>query len=482
MTKKNLNILQSESGVAILMVMGVIAILSFILAEFTFDTKLNQIRIYNQQDKAQARLSAEAGLNFALARLRLYQEGRNRIEKDENIKKMFSPDKLESFLNSPFAYPLPTTGKEDVIKRTAINDFQKDSLLKGNFIISVNKVSGFLNPNALRIRPKKASSSTQNEDAANAGNNNNENSENPDEDGQKSDGKSTTSTPIHVIIEKKIEETLQRIIEDKNKADDTFNAKYANTNVKDLVKELKYFVNDKNKMGDVDVGDLENKFQQKGITPKHAPMASIDEFYLLPSWDDEIIKLVKDRFSVHEVGVIGINELTIEDLKVLFPSITAPQIEEFFKSRDGDKEKGLEGKQFENEEDFKNRLVNELRIVSAEDYDNLAKELKSAQMRFDTAGKLYKVVSTGTVNITEYKIVAFVDLPIKEAKPKKDNSQNNNNNTNQNNQENQNANQEANGEANSEENPQGNTDKEKGEQKPQPLELLPPRVVEIRLE
>ncbi len=475
------NIVKNENGVAILMVMGVIAILSFILAEFTFDTKLNQIRVYNQQDKAQARLSAEAGLNFALARLRLYQEGRNRIEKDENIKKMFSPDKLESFLNFPFSYPLPTTGKEDVIKRTAINDFQKNTLLKGSFIVSVNKLSGFLNPNALRIRPKKTTTN-QNEDAANSGidqNNNQDSSSNNDSnsDDGKSDNNSKKSTPIHVIIEKKIEETLQRIIEDKNKSDDYFNAKYANTDIKMLVKELKYFVNDKNKLSDVDVGDLENKFQQKGITPKHGPMASIDELYLLPSWEDEIINLVKDRFSVHEVGVIGINELTIEDLKTLFPSITAPQIEEFFKSRDGDKEKSLEGKQFENEEDFKNRLVNELRIVTSEDYDNLVQELKSAQMRFDTAGKLYKVISSGKVNNTEYKIVAFIDLPIKEPKVvAKNNGQNANNqdSTNQANKTDQNE--------NSQNNPDSNKNSDKSDQKTQPLELLPPRLVEIRLE
>lgn len=468
---------QNERGVAILMVMGVIAILSFILAEFTFDTKLNKIRIYNQQDKAQARLAAESGLNFALARLRLYQEGRNFIEKDENIKKVFSPDKLEAFLNTEFAYPLPVSAKDDVIKKSAINDFQKDTLLKGSFIITVDKLSGFLNPNALRIRPKK-NQSNQNADMANSGANENPDLENPDADLNPNDNNNSgqannnnqTTTPIHVIIEKKIEETLQRLIEDKTKSDDVFNAKYSNVNVKDLVKELKYFVNDKNKVNDVDVGDLENKFQQKNLSPKHAPMSSIDELYLLPSWDEEIIELVKGRFSVHEVGVIGINELTIDDLKVLFPTVTPPQIEEFFKSRDGDKEKNIEGKPFESEEDFKNRLINELRIVSQEDYDKLVKELKSAMLRFDVAGKLYKVTSVGTVNNTLYKIVAFVDLPIKEPKVAKNNGQNNSGN-NPNNGQNPDG-----------QNPNANNDPNNQNKKDPPVELLPPRVVEIRLE
>ena len=54
--------MSSEQGIALLMVMGVIAILTFLLADFTFETKLNKIKIYNQQDKIQARLNAESQL------------------------------------------------------------------------------------------------------------------------------------------------------------------------------------------------------------------------------------------------------------------------------------------------------------------------------------------------------------------------------------------------------------------------------------
>ena len=93
--KKTLN---NESGIALLMVMGVIAILTFLLADFTFESKLNKIKIYNQQDKIQARLNAESGLNFALGKLRLYQEGRNKIEKDDNLKSAFPSSDLESII------------------------------------------------------------------------------------------------------------------------------------------------------------------------------------------------------------------------------------------------------------------------------------------------------------------------------------------------------------------------------------------------
>ncbi len=459
-------ILCNENGVALLLVLGVVGILTFLLAEFTFDTKLNKIRIYNQQEKAQARLDAEAGLNYAMARLRLYQVGRNKIEKDENIKKMFSPEVLESFLTEPFVYPLPVSAKADIIQKSAINEFQKNALLQGEFTVTISKIAGFLNPNALRILPK----TTQNPNTQGAGSSNQNEGIDANLDGIPDDEKNLTN--IHDIVEKKLVTTLEKLIDEKRQSDDNFNAKYSNLNAKDLIKELKYFVNDRNKVTDVGTSDIENKFQSKNITPKHAPLSSIEELYLLPSWEDPIIDLIKDRMSVHEVGIIGVNEITNEDLKVLFPQITPIQIEEFFKSRDGDEEKKIKGKKFSDEPDFKARLTGDLKIVSVEDYDKLVKELKTAKMRFDVAGKLYKVISTGKMNSTSYKIVAYVDLPIKEPKvdPNKKTTE----------QQNGVEKKEDDGLDSAVTEPDKKTQEE--EKKPPTLDLLPPRIVEIRLE
>lgn len=80
--------------------------------------------------------------------------------------------------------------------------------------------------------------------------------------------------------------------------------------------------------------------------------------------------------SVHEVNVISINELTIQDLKILFPSINNIQIEEFFKYRDGDVDKKIKANKFKNAEDFKNVVVSTLNIVSDTEYEDRMSELK----------------------------------------------------------------------------------------------------------
>lgn len=398
-------IVKNQKGIALLMVLGVIAILTFLLAEFTFETKLNKIKVYNQQDKIQARLNAEAGLNFALGKLRLYQEGRNKIEKDENLKANFPSSDLESVIIEPFVFPLPAGSGLNIIQRTAIDEFMKKTMLKGELSVTFTKVTGFLNPNGLRISNKNTSGQnpTQPEPPAN-----------PDaKEGTKE------KKDASLIIEDKLTETLQRLIKDKNDNDEDFHGHYSNLDAHYLVKELKYYVNDAGKYNGGEAGEIESKFNQKNLIAKHAPMTSIEELYYLPSWDDAIVDLIKDRLSIHEVSMIAVNEITVEDLKILFPNINNIQIEEFFKHRDGDPDKKIKPQKFKNAEDFKNLITGQLNVVTDSEYTDRVKELESAGLVIDTAGKMYKVNSRGVFNNSTYNLVAFVDLPIKPLPPKK---------------------------------------------------------------
>jgi type II secretory pathway component PulK len=447
-----------------MMVMGVIALLTFLLADFTFETKLNKIKVYNQQDKIQARLNAESGLNFALAKLRMYQEGRNKIEKDESIKSAFPTSDLEAIIIQPFMYPIPAPKGAGIIQKTALEEFNKKTMFRGEVSVTFTKISGFLNPNGLRLKTTKPGTE-QGKDAA---------FEEPDDDEE--DKTPPSGAPADkkkgeradVIIEKKIAETLQRLLKDKSDVDEDFHSKYSNVDPAYLVKELKYYVNDSAQFNDSQKPEIESKFSQKNITPKHGPLASIDELYLLPSWDDALVDLIKDRMSVHEVNVISINELTIQDLKILFPSINDVQVEEFFKYRDGDPDKKIKANKFKNADDFKNVVVSTLNIVSDTEYQERMTELKQAGLTIDTAGKLYKVNSRGVFNNAVYNVIAYIDLPIKPTpqKPKVPGTPG--------------------GGTTPDEpgvtTPEGGKPPGEKEEKPQPVELLLPRVIEMRLE
>lgn len=463
--------MKEESGIALLMVIGVIAVLTFLLADFTFETNLNKIKIYNQQDKIQARLNAEAGLNFALAKLRMYQEGRNKIEKDDNMKSAFPSSDLESIIIQPFVYPVPTPAKMNILQKSALDEFNKKILFRGEVSVTFTKISGFLNPNALRIQTKEATTKKTGDFTGG------DDEENPGDTGDSSDddeeSKDKKNEKPEIIIEKNMTDTLTRLIKEKSDTDEEFHARYSNVDPAYLIKELKFYVNDLSKFQDSRKPEIESKFSQKNATAKHAPLASIDELYLLPSWDDEIVDLMKGRMSVHEVSVIAINELTTEDLKIIFPNINTVQIEEFFKYRDGDPDKKIKGTKFKNAEDFKKVVVSDLNIVSDSDYQTRITELKQAGLTIDTSGKLYKVNSRGVMNNAVYNVVAYVDLPVKPQPPAKKKASD---------PKAPEAPKAPTTEDDEEPENPGAKKGKKEEEKPQPTELLQPRVIEIRLE
>ena len=433
------------SGLALLMVISIITLLTFVLIEFTFETKLNKIRIYNQQDRAQAKLNAEAGMKFALSKLRIYKVARNLLEQNESIKDIIGPDKLEAIITEEFVYPIPVPKDASIIQKTAVNDFMKESLLVGGVAISISPVSGFLNPNNLRIPAIT------------------------DQEKQTASGK----TPEAYIEEEMINSFRETFEREKEKNDD-FAIAYGDIDPELLVKELKFFVNDKNIETGDDLAQFEATYQQKDIIPKHAPLSSISELYLLAGWDDTIIDLVKDKLTVHQVSIIPINKITDSQLRVLFPGITDEQVEDFFKYRDGDPQ--AENAQINEEggphpfrsvEDFKAAIVNRLSIVDSTTYDTRIKEFEVAGIKLGVAGMLFKVVSTGEYNRATYTLTAYISLPVKP--PKKKNEGKDKKDTTK----------KTDTEKIDEEEEEVEEENKKDSEKEEPLQLLEPRIIEL---
>ena len=200
-TKKSSNIFKianNESGMAIIMVTTAVAILSFILADFTFETKLNKIRVENQVDRYQAKLNAEAGLRFALAKLKIYKEAWNTLEQNESLKQTISPSAAEKVVTMPFIYPIPLPADSNIIQRNAVEEFEKNSLLRGSLSVIMTPLTGFLNPNSLKVVKE---TTPQRDD---------------DQDNYQDDSQNSESElKPYQFMEKTFTQTLERIFKDK---------------------------------------------------------------------------------------------------------------------------------------------------------------------------------------------------------------------------------------------------------------------------
>lgn len=388
--------MRNERGMAILMVISTIAILTFLLADFTFETKLNKIKIYNFQDREQAKLNAEAGLTFALAKLRLYRQAMNTLETNPSVKDVLRPSMLETVVTQPFIFPIPLPKDASSIQKEAIGKFVEESVIQGQISVSIQAVSGFLNPNNLIVP------------------------ESIDTNDPGSSGQTDPEKAPHAIIEKKFIDMFEKELQDQRETNENFDLLYGDADPELLVKELKYVVNKPDRLDDPLVGNVAAIYSDKEVKPRHGPFTSLDELYTLQGWNDAIVDLVKDRMTVHAVDVIPLNEMTKDQLQLLFPEITPEQIEEFFKWRDGNNELGDEPHPFKSVEEFKSLVVGRLAIAADADYEARIKEFADVGIKLGVAGKLFKVVSRGVYNRAQYELTAWVDLPTapEPAKPK----------------------------------------------------------------
>jgi type II secretory pathway component PulK len=431
--------LESERGVAILMVLSAVTLLTAILSDFIFETKLNKLKTYNSQDKFQARLNAESGLRFALARLKMYQEAFNMIQKNESTQGRIKQDDLNLIWNVPFIYPIPQSSDISIIQKSAIEEFEKNTVLQGELKLEIVNASQLLNVNILKISSLVDKKKNQTS------------SESSEQDSGEVDKEFTLDAQLATMLKDGIEK--------KRETDEEFNNKYADKDANELIGAIKHFVSEQDSYEDSYTQALNANYASRDFTIKHAPLSSISEIYMIEGWDDQIAELISNELTVHGSVLIDLNKITNKTLKILLPSLDEEQIKEFFKYRDDPKNP----KSFNNIDDFKNYVVNTANFMSEGAFNDRIKKFEKAGLKFGAAGTLFKVISVGSFNRANYTLTAFVTLPAKPLPPPNNKKTINQQNSNIDNPEETEA--------------AGSTNTE--EKKKQPIELLVPRVVEV---
>ena len=430
----------NEKGIALLMVMSFMVILTVILSTFTYDTQLNMLRMSNIQEKLQARLNAESGLNFAMAQLRLYQEANNRVAKIKQLQSFATPARLEEAVTTvSLIYPVDLGDgdsekeEENLVQKSAKESFEENNLIRGGINVSIQSINGFLNPNRLAVTLNEKSKPRNSEEEK--------------------------KRPVSLIVKEEITKAIENLLIQKKESDPDFAKEYDDIDAELLVKELAWYISRPDSFEAPEKGQIEELYAREQITPKHAPLSSLDELYLLQGWPDDIVDLIKDSLTVHENHSIPVNEIVQSQLEALFPELEEEEIEQFFKYRDGDPEEEWEPAPFQNVKDFKNFMVGTLNI-SEEVFEQRAEDLERAKMKFGVVGKLYKIVSRGTFNRVNYILTAFVEIPVappKKKPPPPRKKKNNQGNSN-------------------------NTKKQKKDKKEELEILLPPKIVEIQIQ
>ena len=383
-------ILNSQKGVAILMVMTAIVLLTAIMMTFSFDTNVNKLKAYNIEDRVQARLTSEAGLKFAMTRLRLYKEAFNYVEKNPSVKDFAKPEVLNSIWNFPFVYPIPVNANMNAIQKDALAKFAENTFLQGEMRLTIKNLSNRINLNMLRVALMEID--PDNPDANTTGDNTGEDEE--------------------YAVENQILKTLNFSIERKSQNDDYFASLYMGTEPVELINVLKVNVSDPESLQDD--GGARGMFDEVEMNPKNAPISSWSEVYSLPGWDDDLVELIKNEFTIHGAIMIDLNKMTEKLLRLLLPDINDQEVKDFFEYRDAPEAP----KFFNSLEDFKNYVVNIGNVMNSEDFDKRIEKFSAKGLKFGPSPSLFQIISAGTLGRATYTITAYIVIPAKPFKKK----------------------------------------------------------------
>lgn len=389
-------ILKNESGVALMMIMTAMILLMAIYGEFTFESKISRIKATNILDRSQAKLLAESGLQLAVTRLRLYKEAYNKIQANPDAKSMVPTQLLNQLWEVPFIFPVPITDKANRALKDSVEKFTNETLLEGEMKVVIKDISNRLNLNMLRIDMTKYNPDQSVEDG---------------QDPQSALNMSDQAIGDDVSVDQSLFFLLKRLVDEKKEKDEAFEDRYANINYQEMLTTLKYYMSDFQSMNqDPLVGEVESSFQQIPLTPKYGPLSSASELYTIPGWNDELIELIQNEFSVYPTTQIDFNKLTANMLRILIPAITEDGVRDFFTWRDDpDVPKFINSK-----EDFKKYIVNQERLMNETDFDVRMKLFETKGISFGSNPNLFKVVSEGSYNRSNYTLVAYVVLPKEE--------------------------------------------------------------------
>lgn len=389
-------ILQNQNGVALMMIMTAIIFLMAIYGEFTFESKISRIKATNVMDRSQAKLMAESGLQLAMARLRLYKEAFNKLEANPSAKSQVPPQLLNQLWEVPFMFPIPVGKEANRGVKDTIEKFTEDSLLDGSMRTTITNISNRMNLNLLRFDTAKKKPID------------------PDT-GQPIDDPNDgiidanpTSFSSNVSIDQSLYFLMKRLVDERKEKDPAFDERYADINYQQLVTNLKYYMSDYQSLNTNPMaGEAESAFQRIPLTPKFGPLSSASELYAIPGWNDELIELIQNEFSVYPSAQIDLNKLTANMLRILIPNIEEENIKAFFEYRDDPDQP----KRFNTPEDLKKWAVDVARIVDGNDFDDRIGLFRKAGITFGSDPNLFKIISEGISNRSTYTLVAYVYMP-----------------------------------------------------------------------
>jgi len=379
----------SRSGVALMIVIAAMAVLSILVTEFTYITQVNQTIAFDALDQVKVHYLAKSALKISLLRLKAFKSVKDMMGaasgamggKGGGIPGV-PKTLLDKIWNFPFFFPIPVLPGMSQADKDRLEAFQKESGLDGNFSTLITSESGKYNLNMVLSQFVPKGEPSPQPSAA-----------------------PTTFDPEEA--RRSLQEYLAQLLNQKNESDVEFAAEYRDYRLDELTDNL--------------VAWMDRTYERKNsgaddvMTIKRAPFYSLAELHMVPLMNDELYTLFAPSLTAATTSGINVNTMSEAVLRALVSDSKPEEITEFFKFRDSEEADNL----FKNAEDFFTYLAKNFTRFqgSTNAITQFKEDLTKRHIRIVTDETEFKITVQAKINTAVRQIEAWVSLTEKSAGP-----------------------------------------------------------------
>ena len=310
--------LRSQSGVALMIALFAMMLLTFIAIEVSYDTTVDYVVAAQQVNRIRAHYAAKAGVEISLLRIMLYKQATASFGAQ-------IPDKsiLDPIWNFPFMWPPTLGGKGTEVDKSMLKDVIKESLMGAAYATTIQPEGGRLDINDL-------------------------------------------GSPVKSMRES-MNRQIVKIFKSQVEHNEAFAEKYRGYRFEELVNNIAdYIDDDKESLNGGDESSAYRDNDDKDIElPPNRSLRTVDELHQIEGMNEDFYALLAPRVTVFGTKGVNVNYTDKTTLMSLDPTMTEEAVGKVIDRRSNPKIGGP----FRDEKDFfafiRNEGVNDKAIADS---------------------------------------------------------------------------------------------------------------------
>lgn len=283
-------ILQSQKGVALLIALFAMVLMTFIAVEVSYDTSVEYVVASQQINRIKAYYAAKAGLEVSLLRIMLYKQAMSAVGESLGPNK----NMLDPIWSFPFMWPpaIPPGGKTTEVDKDFLKAAVTESLMQGvQYSTGISPEGGKIDINDL-------------------------------------------GSPLK-SFQKAMADQVLKIFQAEVKNNEDFGRKYSSFRFEELINNIADYIDeDKESRNGGDETSPYRDIEEKDIEmPPNRPLRTLDELHQVAGMKDDFYNVLAPRVTIFGTKGVNINYANNEVIMALDPTMTAEVVDKVIARR-----------------------------------------------------------------------------------------------------------------------------------------------------